>query len=103
MVLRRGVKSIFAIFEARYPIGSRARLAFALLLFTGQRLSDVLKIGRQHIRNGVLQLQQQKTGAKLAIPVHPALQSVLDATPSKHLTFLTTKDGSPFSPGGFGN
>jgi integrase len=39
----------------------------------------------------------------LAIPVHPVLQSVLDATPTEHLTFLTTKDGAPFSPAGFGN
>lgn len=36
-------------FEARHPIGSKARLAFALLLYTGQRRSDVVKIGRQHI------------------------------------------------------
>ena len=39
----------------------------------------------------------------LAIPVHPIPQSVLDATPSDHLSFLTTRDGSPFSPAGFGN
>jgi len=92
-----------AAFEARHPIGSRARLALALLLFTGQRRSDVVRLGRQHVRNGVITVRQQKTGATLAIPVHPVLQSVLDATPSDHLTFLTTRDGSPFSPAGFGN
>ena len=92
-----------AAFEARHPIGSRARLALALLLFTGQRRSDVVSLGRQHVRNGVISVRQQKTGATLAIPVHPALQSALDATPSDHLTFLTTRDGSPFSPAGFGN
>jgi integrase len=92
-----------AAFEARHPIGSRARLAMALLLYTGQRRSDVLRIGRQHVRNGVLHVQQQKTNAKLAIPVHPELQAILDAAPSQHLTYLTTRDGSPFSPAGFGN
>ena len=92
-----------AAFEGRHPIGSRARLALALLLYTGQRRSDVVRLGRQHIRNGVLYVRQQKTGATLAIPVHPTLQSVLDATPSEHLTFLTTRDGSPFSPAGFSN
>jgi integrase len=43
-----------AQFETTHPIGSRARLAFALLLYTGQRRSDVAKMGRQHIRDGML-------------------------------------------------
>jgi integrase len=90
-----------AQFEAHYPIGSRARLALALLLYTAQRRSDVVKMGRQHIRNGVAHVRQQKTGAMLAIPVHPALQAVLDATPSEHLTFLTTAYGKPFTAAGF--
>jgi integrase len=92
-----------ATFEARHPIGSRARLAMSLLLYTGQRRSDVIRLGRQHLRHGVLHVQQQKTGTKLAIPVHYELQAILDATPGEHLTFLTTRDGSPFSPAGFGN
>jgi integrase len=92
-----------AAFEARHPIGSRARLALALLLYTGQRRGDVIHMGRQHIRDDVLHLRQRKTRVALAIPVHPILRAVLDATPSDHLTFLTTRDGSPFSPAGFGN
>ena len=36
-------------FEAFYPIGTEARLAFALLLYTGQRRSDVVRMGRQHV------------------------------------------------------
>ena len=38
-----------ARFEATHAIGTRARLAFALLLYTGQRRGDVVKIGRQHV------------------------------------------------------
>jgi integrase len=92
-----------AAFEARHPVGSRARLAMALMLYTGQRRSDVLRIGRQHVRNGVLHLRQQKTNAKLVIPVHPELLAILEEAPGQHLTYLTTRDGSPFSPAGFGN
>jgi integrase len=92
-----------AAFEARHPVGTRARLALGLLLYTGQRRSDIVQMGRQHIRDGVLHLRQHKTGAPLAIPVHPALKAVLDATPNKHLTFLTTRGGSPFTPAGFTN
>ena len=92
-----------AKFEANHSIGSRPRLALALLLHSGQRRSDVIRMGRQHIRDGAVHLTQQKTGVTLAIPIHPELAAVIDATPSEHLTFLVTRDGSPFSPAGFGN
>jgi integrase len=86
-----------AQFEAHHPIGTKPRLALALLLYTGQRRSDVVKMGRQHIRDGVLMVKQKKTGKPLAIPVHPHLQAVLDATPSEHLTLLVTPTGKPYS------
>jgi integrase len=90
-----------AQFEAHYPIGSKPRLALALLLYTAQRRSDVVRMGRQHIRDGVLTVKQQKTGVPLEIPVHPHLQAVLDATPSEHLTFLVTATGKPYGGNAF--
>jgi integrase len=92
-----------AQFEAHHKIGSKARLALALLLYTAQRRSDVICMGRQHLRDGVVQVRQQKTRAKLAIPLHPALAAIIEATPSEHLTFLTTAYGKPFTAAGFGN
>ena len=91
-------------FEEHHAIGSRPRLALALLLYTGQRRSDVVTMGKQHIdRNGAIHVRQIKTGAVLAIPVHSTLMATIDATPSDHLTFLTTQFGKPFTAGGFGN
>ncbi len=53
---------------------------------------DVILMGEQHIRNEVLdwvrKKTEDKTGFELAIPVHPELRRIIDATPSKHLTFL---------------
>jgi integrase len=92
-----------AIFRARHPIGSRPRLAFELLLCTVQRRSDVIKMGPQHIRDGLLHLRQQKTGTALSIPVLPELREAMDALPPKHLTFLATEWGKAFTPAGFGN
>ena len=43
-----------AQFEAYHAIGTKPRLAFALLLYRAQRRSDVVRMGRQHIRDGVL-------------------------------------------------
>jgi integrase len=90
-----------AQFEAHHPIGTKPRLALALLLYTGQRRSDVVKMGRQHIRDGAIMVKQQKTGTPLAIPVHVHLQAVLDATPSEHLTFLVTATGKPYGGNAF--
>jgi integrase len=92
-----------AQFEAHHPIGSKPRLAFALLLHTAQRRGDVIRMGRQHIRDGVLHVKQQKTGAGLAIPVLPELQAIIDATPSEHLTFIVSALGKPFHRGSFSN
>jgi integrase len=90
-------------FEDKHPIGSRARFALALLLFTAQRRGDVIRMGRQHIREGVLTIRQNKTGTLVEIPVHTDLCAIIDATPSSHLTFLTTEHGRSFSVAGFGN
>ena len=91
-----------AQFEKRHPSGTPARLALALLLYTGQRRSDVVRMGPQHICNGVLGVRQQKTGIELAIPVHSALAAVIAETPTYHLTFLTNQFGRPFTAGYFG-
>ncbi len=91
-------------FEARHPIGTQARLAMALMLFTGQRRSDIVHMGRQHVRNGAIEVRQRKTGTTLSIPVHPELKRIMDATPMGELTFLATTRGTPFkSAASFGN
>jgi integrase len=92
-----------AQFEAKHPIGSKARLALALLLYTAQRRSDVVRMGRQHVRGGVVEVRQQKTGALLAIPLHSELAKIIEATPNNDLTFLTTSFGKSFTAPGFGN
>jgi integrase len=94
-----------AQFEAHHPIGSKPRLALALLLYTTQRRSDVVRMGRQHIRETLdgpaLYVKQRKTGVELLIPIHPELGTVLDATPSEHLTFLVTATGKPYGGNAF--
>jgi integrase len=97
-----------ARFEEHHPIGSRARLALALLLHTAQRRSDVLRMGPQHIRHElieenlvpVMHITQQKTSTPVAIPV-PGLTAFIDATPSHHLAFLITERGTPFAKSHF--
>jgi integrase len=87
-----------AQFEARWPIGTRERLMFALLLYTGQRCSDVRQLGRHSIVNGKFPVKQIKTGVQVYVPVHPALAATIEACNIVGLhsdTFLATKDGRP--------
>ena len=88
-------------FERYHPIGSRARLALALLLYTGQRRGDVIRMGAQHIRNGAIYVKQEKTGVELIIPLHPTLMAIIAAVPRDHLTFVTTRRGGPFQGSAF--
>ena len=92
-----------AKFEAAYPIGTRERLALALLLYTAARRSDAVRFGPQHVRGGRLAFRQTKTGGDVDIPVHPELAAILAATACEHLTFLVTGQGKPFTPAGFTN
>jgi integrase len=93
--------SEIAAYEAKHPIGSKARLAFALGYYTAQRRGDVIRMGRQHIRNGFIQVRQEKTGAVLDIPLHPRLRTIIDAAADNNLTLLITKTGKPYSGNDF--
>lgn len=91
-----------AQFETHWPIGSKQRLAFALHLYTGQRRSDVHRMTWADYDGESIRVTQQKTGAKLEIPVHAELKAILDATSRKHLAILTTEYGKAFSVAGYG-
>ena len=93
-----------ARFEIHHPIGTRARLAYELMLQVGQSRCDIVRMGRQHVRNGTLSLRRQKTKVAFDVPVMPMLQKAIDAMPpGDHLTFLVTAHGKPFTAAGFGN
>jgi integrase len=92
-----------AAFEARWPSGTRERLALALLLYTGQRRGDVVGMGRQHVQRNGLRVKQRKTDTELVLPLHPRLRAELAHVPATQLTFLLTQYGQPFTANGFGN
>jgi integrase len=94
-------------FEAHYPVGTKARLALALMLYTGARRSDVVTLGRQHVRDGAIRFVPIKTRRKklhaIEIPVAAELAKIIAATPTGDMTFLMTEWGKPFTANGFGN
>ena len=92
-----------AMFEAFWPVGSRERLAFALHLFTGQRRSDVHRMTWADIVEGRIAVRQQKTGTELSIPIHDALQPILNAADHTHPPIVATEQGTPFAVAAYGN
>ena len=55
-------------------------------------------MGFQHVINGdMIKLRQQKTGASLTVPLHPALKAMLATVPRTNLTFIVTERGAPFT------
>ncbi len=90
-------------FEERWPIGTRERLALAILLYTGLRRGDAARLGRQHVRHGVIPIRTEKTNTQVAIPILPELKTVFDASPTGDLTLIARHDGQPMAKEGFGN
>jgi len=87
------------------PIGTKPRLALALLLGTALRASDVVRVGRSHVRNGTITgIVQQKTGAALPpIPICADLAAAINAAaPTEHVVFLLSERGRSFTAKGFG-
>jgi integrase len=92
-----------AKFEAAHTVGTRARLALALLLHTAQRVSDVCKMGWQHVNGDAIAITQKKTGTSLMIPLHSELKAMLAAMPKTNLTFIVTERGASFTAQGLGS
>lgn len=88
----------------RHPIGTKAHLAVALLLFTGMRRGDVINLGRQHVRNGVIEYQANKNDAPLFIVIPGPLALSIEMAPTGDMIFLTSDWKQPFaSAASFGN
>lgn len=90
-------------FRAYWGEESKPVQALTVLLSTGVRRSDAHTLGRQHLRNGMVSVLQDKGGARLTIPAHPDLIVLAATLPAGQMTFVLTEYGEPYSEGGFTN
>ena len=92
-------------FEQRWPLGTKQRLVFDVFLYIGLRRGDAARLGKQHIRNGVVHLMTEKSGGTMPIyvPVHPALAASMAACPSSGLAIIAKDDGTNYGKEGLGN
>jgi integrase len=94
-------------FETKHPIGSKARLAMALMLYLGVRRGDVVTLGRQHVKGDWVRMVPLKTRYRRQRisekPILPVLAGVIAGSPVGNMTFLVTAYGKPFTANGFGS
>ena len=90
-------------YEACWPSGSRQRVWLHVLLYTGLRRGDAVKLGRQHVRNGIATIWTEKTGTEVTIPILPILAATLAAGPTGDLAFICGGRGEPLTKESFGN
>lgn len=92
-------------FRAYWKEGTPERIALEILLYTGLRRSDAVRLGRQHIRGGHIVIGTKKSGeiVQLNIPIHPTFRTFLETVKHGHLTLIVTGRGAARTEDGFTN
>jgi integrase len=91
-------------FRKRHALGTKARLALEVLLWTGQRRGDAIDFGPHHIKDGRIEFVASKGKKVMRMPAAPQLLAAIRAMPSVGIkTFLVTEYGKPYTKDGFGN
>jgi len=84
-------------YEEYWPIGTMPRLVLALMLYTGQRRSDVILFGPRHLQGDCLVFTQFKNRVRhpltLSVPMLPILKQIIDRTVTGIGTFLVDPKG----------
>jgi integrase len=88
-------------YEAKWPIGTKERVWLAVLLYTGFRIGDAVRLGRQHVREGTATILTEKTKVKVSIPILSVLRGVLDAGPTSDLAYICGERGQPLTKNSF--
>jgi len=92
-----------AAYEKRWPVGTRQRVWLDVLLYTGLRRGDAVRLGRQHVRDGVATIKTEKTDTEVTLPILPVLAETLAAGPCGDLAFIAGSRGQPMAKKTFSN
>jgi len=85
----------------RFQAEARPRIwhVVALLLYTGQRVSDVLNLKWSDVEDDIIVVRQSKTGQRLHIPIHRELKQILETIPRDSVYVLSNESGKPWASG----
>ncbi|WP_296097362.1 tyrosine-type recombinase/integrase [uncultured Agrobacterium sp.] len=90
-------------FTKRWPLGTRERLAFELIVASGLRRSDAVRAGRQHLTDDVLKIKTQKTNTQVTVEFSPRVLDLIEQTQTGDFAFIVGKKGLPLTKESFGN
>lgn len=92
-------------YETRWKAGTRQRVWLHVLLYTGLRRGDAVRLGRQHVRDGVAAIKTEKSGMRVEVtlPILPVLAATLAQGPTGDLAFICGERGQPLTKESFGN
>ncbi|CAB4122545.1 Integrase, catalytic domain containing protein [uncultured Caudovirales phage] len=85
-----------AAYEARWPVGTRQRLALDVYRYTAMRKADALVFGPRHVKDGKMTVKTSKTGAVIHLNLDPLLLASIAATPHGE-TFICREDLKPYT------
>jgi integrase len=100
---RAWTETDMAAYESRWPIGTRQRVWLDVLAYTGLRRGDAVRLGRQHVGDGVATIRTEKSGTEVTLPILPVLAQTLAAGPCGDLAFICGERGEPLTKESFGN
>lgn len=89
-------------YRAFYPLGTRERLALEILINTGLRRGDLVRVGDDNVARNVIAIRTEKTGVQLYIPLLPKLEEALKVTKTGQKWICDKRNGKPISKEGFG-
>ncbi|MCC7347148.1 MAG: tyrosine-type recombinase/integrase [Variibacter sp.] len=92
-----------AAFEKRWPIGTKQRTAYALMLYVGAARADVHQMTWRQIDGMAVGYTRKKTGVGIEMDIHSELRKALGKTDRNQVTIINTEFGKPFTVSGFGN
>lgn len=98
--IRAWTDAELAAYERRWPIGSKQRTAYALMLNMGTARIDTHLLTWHQVDDGAC-YRRHKTGVAVDMAVSEDLEQALAATPRKHVCVLVTEWGKPFTVDGF--
>lgn len=91
-------------YQTFWPLGTKERVWLDVLLYTGLRRGDAVRLGRQHIKDGIAALKTEKSGFKVEVnlPILPVLKATLAAGPTGDLSLICGAKGGPLDKKTFG-
>lgn len=92
-----------AAYRGHWALGTKERVWLEVLLNTGLRRGDAVRLGRQHVRDGEATITTEKTGTDVLIPLTGDFLDAMASGGAGDMVFIAGDAGRPLTKESFGN